>query len=156
MLMAIAAITLLPLAVNYLGLSRVTELILQFGRWPLLLIIVSFAIALIYRFGPSRDKAQWRWITPGSVFAAVVWLAASLLFSWYAQNFGSYNKTYGSLGAAIGFMTWLWISTIVILVGAKLNAETEHQTARDTTEGKPRKLGQRGARMADTVGGPLD
>jgi membrane protein len=77
-----------------------------------------------------------------------------LLFSWYAQNFGSYNKTYGSLGAAIGFMTWLWISTIVILVGAKLNAETEHQTARDTTEGKPRKLGQRGARMADTVGGP--
>ncbi len=99
-------------------------------------------------------KAQWRWITPRSVFAAVAWLAVSLLFSWYAQNFGSYNKTYGSLGAAIGFMTWLWISTIVILVGAKLNAETEHQTARDTTEGKPRKLGQRGARMADTVGGP--
>ncbi len=149
-LIAIAAITLLPLAVNYLGLSRATELILQFARWPLLLLIVSFAIALLYRFGPSRDKAQWRWITPGSVFAAVGWLAASLLFSWYAQNFGSYNKTYGSLGAAIGFMTWLWISTIVILVGAKLNAEMEHQTARDTTEGKPRKLGQRGARMADT------
>src|SRR3954469_13278300 len=153
-LIAIAAITLLPLAVNYLGLSRVTQLILQFARWPLLLLIVSFAIALIYRFGPSREKAQWRWITPGSVFAAVGWLAASLLFSWYAQNFGSYNKTYGSLGAAIGFMTWLWISTIVILVGAKLNAETEHQTARDTTEGKPRKLGQRGARMADTVASP--
>jgi len=132
----------------------VTELILQFGRWPLLLFVVSFAIALIYRFGPSREKAQWRWLTPGSVFAAVAWLAASLLFSWYAQNSGSYNKTYGSLGAAIGFMTWLWISTIVILVGAKLNAEMEHQTARDTTEGKPRKLGQRGARMADTVGNP--
>jgi membrane protein len=152
-LMAVAAITLLPFAVNYLGLSRVTELLLQVGRWPLLLILVSFAIALIYRFGPSREKPQWRWITPGSVFAAVVWLAGSLVFSWYAQNFGSYNKTYGSLGAAIGLMTWLWISIIVILVGAKLNAETEHQTARDTTDGQPRKLGERGARMADTVGG---
>ncbi|HEX4614285.1 MAG TPA: YhjD/YihY/BrkB family envelope integrity protein [Stellaceae bacterium] len=79
-------------------------------------------------------------------------LLASLLFSWYAENFGSYDKTYGSLGAAIGFMTWLWISTIVVLVGAKLNAETEHQTAKDSTEGSPKPLGQRKARMADTIG----
>ena len=86
------------------------------------------------------------------MLAAVFWLAASLLFSWYAENFGSYNKTYGSLGAAIGFMTWLWLSTIVILVGAKLNAEMEHQTAKDTTEGHPQQPGRRGARMADTVG----
>ena len=77
---------------------------------------------MVYRFGPSRRKPQWRWITPGSIFAAAGWLGASLLFSWYAENSGSYNETYGSLGAAIGFMTWLWISTIVILVGAKLNA----------------------------------
>jgi membrane protein len=151
--MAVAAITLLPLAVSYLGLSRVSGLILTIGRWPLLLLCVSLAIALIYRFGPSREKPQWRWITPGSVFAAVAWLVVSLLFSWYAQHFGSYNKTYGSLGAAIGFMTWLWISTIVILIGAKLNAETEHQTSRDTTDGRPRPLGERGARMADSVGG---
>jgi membrane protein len=81
-----------------------------------------------------------------------VWLAASLLFSWYTENFGRYNETYGSLGAAIGFMIWLWLSTIVILVGAKLNAETEHQTARDSTEGQPQPLGQRGAHMADTIG----
>jgi membrane protein len=86
------------------------------------------------------------------MFAAAAWLAASLLFSWYAENFGSYNKTYGSLGAVIGFMTWVWISVIVILVGAKLNAETEHQTKRDTTVGPPQPLGERGARMADTVG----
>jgi membrane protein len=86
--------------------------------------------------------------------ASVLWLAASLLFSWYAENFGSYNKTYGSLGAAIGFMTWLWISTIVILLGAKLNAELEHQTAKDTTEGQPKPLGQRNAHVADTVGAP--
>jgi membrane protein len=124
----------------------------KIGRWPVLLVGVSFAIALVYRFGPSRDKTQWRWISPGNVLAAVVWLAASLLFSWYTKNFGRYNETYGSLGAAIGFMTWLWISNIVILVGAKVNAETEHQTARDSTEGKPSPLGQRGAEMADTVG----
>jgi membrane protein len=104
--------------------------------------------------GPSRDKPQWRWITPGSILASVLWLSASLLFSWYAENFGSYNKTYGSLGAAIGFMTWLWISTIVILLGAKLNAELEHQTAKDTTEGQPKPLGQRNAHVADTVGAP--
>ena len=151
-LLALATITVLPAALNYLGLSRVTELIIKIGRWPVLILIVTFAIALIYRFGPSRDKPQWRWITPGSVFAAAGWLGASLLFSWYAENFGSYNETYGSLGAAIGFMTWLWLSTMVILVGAKLNAETEHQTVRDSTEGHPRPLGQRGAQMADTIG----
>lgn len=87
-------------------------------------------IAVVYRFGPSRDRSQWRWISPGSLFAALVWIAA-LLFSWYTSHFGSYNKTYGWLGAAVGFMTWMWISTIVILVGAKINAELEHQTADD-------------------------
>jgi membrane protein len=86
------------------------------------------------------------------VLAAGGWLAFSLLFSWYAENFGSYNKTYGSLGAVIGFMTWMWLSTIVVLVGAKLDAEIEHQTARDTTTGEPRPLGVRGAHMADTIG----
>jgi membrane protein len=151
-LIAIAAIAVLPPALNYLGLSRTTELLVKIGRWPALLLIVSFAIALIYRFGPSRDKPQWRWISPGTVLAAVVWLAASLLFSWYTENFGKYNETYGSLGAVIGFMTWLWLSIIVALVGAKLNAETEHQTACDSTEGMPRPLGSRGAEMADTIG----
>jgi len=148
----LATITVLPMVASSLGLSRIIDLSLKFGRWPLLFLAVSFAIAMIYRFGPSRDKPQWRWITPGSIFAATVWLGASLLFSWYTANFGSYNRTYGSLGAAIGFMTWLWLSTIVVLVGAKINAELEHQTACDTTEGKPRPLGERGAHMADTVG----
>ena len=88
----------------------------------------------------------------GSGFAAVVWLAASALFSWYAANFGSFNKTYGSLGAVIGFMTWIWLSVIVVLVGAKLNAEIEHQTAQPSTTGPPKPLGMRGAKMADTIG----
>ncbi len=102
--------------------------------------------------GPSRGQAQWHWISWGSAFAAIAWLAASVLFSWYAQNFGNYNKTYGSLGAAIGFMTWIWLSTTVILIGAELNAEMEHQTLRDTTTGVAKPIGARGATMADTVG----
>ena len=84
--------------------------------------------------------------------AAVLWLAASMSFSWYVANFGSYNATYGSLGAVIGFMTWMWLSTIVVLLGAKVNAELEHQTAKDTTEGADKRIGTRGAEMADSVG----
>jgi len=151
-LIALAAMTLLPVVLSYFDLSRVMELFIKIGRWPVLLLVVSLAIALIYRFGPSRDRAMWRWITPGSAFAALAWLCLSLLFSWYTANFGSYNETYGSLGAVIGFMTWLWLSTIVILVGAKLNAEAEHQTARDSTVGRSEPPGSRGAEMADTIG----
>ena len=116
------------------------------------LALAGFALALIYRFGPSRVAPQWRWISWGSVAAALLWLAGSALFSFYAANFGNFNATYGSLGAVIGFMTWLWISAIVILLGAELNAEIEHQTARDTTTGHPKPLGTRGAHMADSVG----
>lgn len=83
------------------------------------------ALALIYRFGPSRDNAQWHWITVGSGVASLLWISFSIWFSWYAANFGSYNKTYGSLGAVIGFMTWIWLSTIVVLVGAELDAVME-------------------------------
>jgi membrane protein len=149
---SLLVIAVIPNLLEAWGLSRAGELLIKIGRWPLLFLAASFFIALVFRFGPSRDQPKWRWITPGSMFAAAGWLVASLLFSWYAESFGSYNKTYGSLGAAIGFMTWLWISVIVILVGAKLNAEMEHQTARDTTVGHPERLGARGARMADTVG----
>ncbi len=151
-IVALSAITVVPSLLTYLGLSQFVELLIKIGRWPILVLLVGFAIAVIYRYGPSRDKPQWRWVSPGSILATVLWLSASLLFSWYAENFGSYNKTYGSLGAVIGFMTWLWISTIVILLGAKLNAELEHQTAKDTTEGRPQPLGQRKAYVADTVG----
>lgn len=115
-------------------------------------VVVALALALIYRFGPSREAPRWRWITWGSAVATILWLGASALFSWYAANFGKFNETYGSLGAAIGFMTWLWISAIVILLGAELDAEMEHQTARDTTTGAEKPIGARGARMADTEG----
>jgi membrane protein len=154
LLIALASVVALPVALNFLPLPGVTALILKAAPWPILLVLIALALALIYRYGPSRTEPKWQWITPGSAFAAVAWLAASALFSWYAANFGNFNKTYGSLGAIIGFMIWMWLSIIVVLVGGKLNAEIEHQTARETTSGPPKPLGRRGARMADTIGPP--
>jgi membrane protein len=151
-LLTLAAVVALPVALTYIPLPGVTALVVRIGRWPILFALVTLALAVLYKYGPSRAEPRWRWITWGSVSAAVVWLAASALFSWYVASFGSYNKTYGSLGAIIGFMTWIWISIIVVLVGAKLNAEMEHQTVRESTTGQPKPLGRRGARMADTVG----
>ncbi len=151
-LFGIAAVVVLPVALNYIGLGGATDLIIRIGRWPILFVLVALALAFIYRYGPSRSKPKWRWITWGSAFAALAWIAVSVLFSWYAANFGSYNQTYGSLGAVIGLMIWLWLSTIVILLGAQLDAEMEHQTARDTTTGPPKPLGARGATVADRVG----
>ena len=152
LLIAVACVVALPVALNYLRLPDVTDLFMKIGRWPILLVLVALGLTLIYRYGPSRTEPRWQWITWGSIFAAIVWFAASALFSWYAANFGSFNKTYGSLGAVIGFMTWMWLTIIVVLVGAKLNAEIEHQTARESTVGSPKPLGRRGAKMADTIG----
>src|SRR4029077_11253745 len=101
------ALIALPIVLDYLWLGSVSKFLLNFLRWPLLFCIGAFALAVIYRYGPSRTEARWRWISWGSAGATVAWVAASLLFSWYAANFGSYNKTYGSLGAVIGFMTWM-------------------------------------------------
>jgi membrane protein len=149
LLVAIAAIVVFPIALGYLGLSGAAQLIVSIARWPVLLIVVGLALAVLYRFGPDRAKPRWRWVSWGSAFATVLWLAASIAFSYYAAHFGNYNKTYGSLGAVIGFMVWIWISMIVLLVGAEINAELEHQTAKDTETPKP--IGRRRAQMADTV-----
>ncbi|MBV9375139.1 MAG: YihY/virulence factor BrkB family protein [Alphaproteobacteria bacterium] len=151
-LLAIAVVVLLPVVLNFLPLPGGSDLLVKIARWPILFALTALALAVLYRFGPSRTRPRWRWVTWGSALATVLWVAASVLFSWYVANFGSYNKTYGSLGAIIGFMTWIWISIIVFLLGAKLDAEMEHQTARDTTIGQPKPLGTRGARMANTIG----
>ncbi|MGY4445544.1 YihY family inner membrane protein [Bradyrhizobium sp. i1.3.1] len=150
-LIALGAVVAVPVILNYMWLSNIAELVVRWARWPVLFVAVALVLASVYRFGPSREAPRWRWLTWGSIVATLLWLVASALFSFYAANFGTFNQTYGSLGAAIGFMTWLWISAIVILLGAELNAEMEHQTARDTTTGAPEPLGARGARMADTV-----
>lgn len=151
-LAALGAVVVIPVVLQYLGLSNAAGLVVRISRWPALFVALAIALACIYRFGPSRQAPRWTWITWGSAAATLLWLAASGLFSFYAANFGTFNATYGSLGAVIGFMTWLWISAIVILLGAELNAELEHQTMRDTTTGQPKPLGARGAKMADTVG----
>lgn len=148
---ALAAVIVLPIVFKFIGLGEGAWWLSQL-RWPVLLVAVLFGLALLYRFGPSRDAPRWRWATPGSALAAILWLGGSGLFSWYVANFGKYNQTYGSLGAAIGFMTWIWLSTTIVLLGAQLNAEMEHQTAEDTTVGEPVPLGSRQATMADTVG----
>jgi|SRR5690349_6038311 len=150
--LALGAMVVLPPALNHLGMGGAVEQAVRIVRWPAMLIVVALWLAALYRLGPSRRQPKWRWITPGSAVAAVLWLIVSLLFTWYAANFGSYDKTYGSLGAAVGLMVWLWLSILVVLLGAQLDAEMEHQTAHDTTEGGQKPLGRRGARVADTVG----
>ena len=151
-LLAVAAVVVLPVALNFVGLGGL-ETVLKLARWPLMLAAIGLFLAVVYRYGPSRDAAKWRWVSWGSAVASVVWVIGSVAFSWYVTNFGNYNETYGSLGAAIGFMTWIWLSSIVVLAGAELDAEMEHQTARDTTTGPERPMGARGAKMADTAAG---
>ena len=136
----------------HLGLGGVTDTLVRILRWPALLAFVIMGLAILYRYGPSRREARWTWLSVGSAAAAVGWLVSSSLFSWYIANFGTYDATYGSLGAAIGMMMWMWISMIVVLLGAQLNAEIEHQTAKDSTVGPDKPLGRRGAVKADTIG----
>ncbi len=148
----VSAVVALPLVLGHVGLAPQSKLIVSLSRWPLLLVILLAALAVLYRFGPSRRPARWQWLGVGTVVATLLWIAGSSLLSWYLSNFGNYNATYGSLGAAIGLMMWMWMSAIIVLCGAELNSEIEHQTALDTTVGAPKPLGRRGARMADTLG----
>jgi membrane protein len=146
----LGAAVLLPVVLE--GLGESAELAIRIASIAALVFLLMVLLAALYRWGPSREEAKWRWITPGAVATIVVTLIASLLFSWYVANFGSYNATYGSLGTIVGFMTWIWITMIIVIAGAELNAEAEHQTARDTTTGPDRPMGTRGAVMADRVG----
>lgn len=152
LLLAIGAVVVLPLMLAYLGLQSSANTLFRLSRWPLLLLLIILGLAMLYRFGPSRREPRWEWLTVGSLLAAGAWIAASALLSWYLANFANYDATYGSLGAAIGMMMWMWVTSIVILLGAELNSEIEHQTAVDSTVGGDKPLGARGAVMADTVG----
>lgn len=122
------------------------------ARWLAALVLTTGLFSVLYRFGPSRAKPRWQWVSWGSAIAALLWMLGSLGFSAYVTNIGNYDRTYGPLGAVIAFMVWIWFSVLVILVGAELNAEIEHQTAVDSTTGPPMPMGARGAAMADTVG----
>jgi membrane protein len=151
-LLLIGLIVVLPTVLQFIGLGPVAQWAARIGGLLLMVLLMIAGLAALYRVGPSRQATQWRWITPGATLAIIVILVASGLFTWYVAFFGSYDATYGSLGAIFGFMTWLWIAAIIVIVGAELNSEIEHQTRRDTTTGRPRPMGERGAVMADTVG----
>ena len=149
LLISLGAIAAIPIILDYVYLASASEWLISVGRWPLLFIALVVGLGILYRFGPSRDDAQWKWVSPGALVAAVAWVIGSILFSWYVANFQDYNKAYGAVGAVIGLMTWIWLSATILLVGAELNAEAERQTDRDTTEGFPMPIGARGADAAD-------
>jgi membrane protein len=147
----LSVVLVLPVVLSLLSLSRYDGLV-QLGAYAIMLLFLLLAVSALYRWGPSRQEARWRWVTPGSAFAALGIMAASALFSWYAANFSNYSATYGSLGAVVGMLTWIWLSVTIIILGGSLNSEIEHQTAEDSTTGAAQPLGERGAFVADTVG----
>jgi membrane protein len=152
MLSAIAAVVVVPLLFDRVGVGALAEALISYGRWPMLVVALLAALAILYRYGPSRREPQWKWVSVGSVLATALWIAGSAALSYYLRHHANYDATYGSLGAGIGLMMWMWMTTIVVLFGAELNSEIEHQTAVDSTVGPPKPLGTREATMADTVG----
>ncbi len=147
----ISALVLLPLALRVLDLPGNQKVLAQVASLAVLLVFVVLALSLLYRFGPSRRQAAWRWVTPGSLVATLLWLVASAAFSYYVGNWASYDATYGPLGAVAGVMMWFWVTVYAVLLGAELNSELELQTARDSTDGPPKPPGRRGAYVADHV-----
>jgi membrane protein len=150
------AILYVPILFAFAGYSQAFEVVVRVARWPFLGLFVLFLLALLYRYGPCRRSAKWHWVSVGSLFAMVVWLIASAAFSLYVSNFANYDRIYGSLGAVIILLFWLYISFYIVLLGAEINAELELQTAKDPTAGKPRPMGERGAFVADHVAGGPD
>ncbi|WP_019996418.1 YihY/virulence factor BrkB family protein [Aureimonas ureilytica] len=149
------SVGVVPILMNLIGAESLTDELIAAARWPIVFALAVGGISMVYRYGPSRARARWKWVFFGATLTAAIWLAASMGFSWYLQNFANYGATYGSLGAVVGFMMWVWLSSTIFIVGAEINAEMEHQTAVDTTDEPEKPLGVRGARVADTIGRSL-
>jgi membrane protein len=149
---SLALVVALPAMMGQFGLQESMQNFIALSRWPLLATAVMAGLAILYRFGPSRETARWQWASWGAVVATLLWLAGSFLFSLYVAHFSSYNETYGSMGAVVILLMWFFVSAFVVLLGAELNAEMEHQTMMDTTTGEPKHMGNRGAYVADTLG----
>lgn len=148
---ALALIAVIPFLANQLGGGVAVQVLVEVVRWALLIGVAILALGLLYRVGPDRDSPAVKWLSLGSVVATVVWVVASLGFAFYVDNFGSYAKTYGALAGAVVLLLWFWITALVVLLGAEINAEAEAQTVMDTTKGEPAPLGQRGAVKADAL-----
>jgi membrane protein len=150
---AVALVAVLPAILSALGLPTALQAVVQVLRWVGLVVAMMVALAVLYRVAPDREAPKMRWVSIGAVTATVLWLVASAAFSLYIDNFGSYGKTYGSLAGVVVLMLWLWVTSYVVLLGAEINAEAEHQTARDSTRGEPEPMGRRGAVKADSTPG---
>ena len=153
---AVGVITVVPSLLEETALGSAAQLAVSLLRWPLLGAGLVVGLAVLYRYAPDRDEPRWSWTAPGTLVAVVLWLVASIGFSIYTSHFGSYGETYGSLGAVVVLMLWLMISAATVIIGAEINAEAEHQTRTDTTQGEPRPMGTRDAHVADTVGASTD
>lgn len=145
-------IAVLPALLADSGLGDAGRIAAGVLRWVLLLVIMVVGLAVLYRYGPDRDEPKWTWASPGALLASALWLGGSAVFAVYTANFGKYNETYGSMGAVVVGMLWLYITAFAVLLGAELNSELERQTAKDTTKGGPQPMGQRQATAADTLG----
>ena len=156
MSVALFALAIIPAAVNLFPLSEVTESVVLVLRWPVLACLIFVATCLLYRVAPDRADPKWRWIVPGALVSTLFWLAASILFSLYVENFGSYDATFGSLAAAVVLMLWLYYSTMIFVLGSRLNAELELQTKIDTTSGLNKPIGERNAYPADNIRVPSE
>jgi membrane protein len=149
--MAIGAIAVFPALAGKLPGGQVLEVVAGVLRWVILAAVIIGALAVIFRLSPNRDQPRMKWVSSGAIMAAVFWLLASIGFSFYANNFGSYNETYGSIAAVIILMFWLYITAFIILIGAELNGQLELQTRKDTTTGPEKPMGERDAFAADEV-----
>ena len=153
-LITFGLVAVVPIVLDALPLGVVGTILAQILRWVLLLAVFAGALAVLYRVAPDRDDPQLRWVSLGAVIVTVVWALVSLAFSFYVDNFGSYDKTYGAIAGVIILMLWLYLTCYLILLGAEINSEAEHQTAADTTTGEAKPMGQRGAEMADSLPDP--
>jgi membrane protein len=132
LMLAVSGVVVVPIALSYLGVGFIGQF--EFLRWPLMLLLVLFALSVLYRLGPNHEITRAPWFSFGALVAAVLWLAVSALLSWYLSNFSNYNAVYGSLGAVIGMMMWMWVSTIVVLLGGELDAAIAHETSGPVTD----------------------
>ena len=153
LIVALTVIAAVPAVADLLGVDGWARTGLLLLRWVGLAVFVILALGLLFRYGPSRATARFRWITPGALVATLLWILGSVAFSFYVQNFAGYNKTFGSLGAVVVLLMWFYLTAFIVCLGAELNAELEHQTARDSTTGRKRPLGDRGAFVADHAAG---
>jgi membrane protein len=154
LIVAIGLIAVVPSAVSDAGAPHALRLATDIAVWPVLAVMMVLALAVLYRVAPDRDDPKWRWVSWGAVLATLLWLVASAGFALYAANFGKYDQTYGSLAGVVVLLLWLYLTALVIVLGAEVNAALETQTVRDSTTGPEAPLGRRGAEAADSVPTP--